>query len=490
MKKAARVAAFFMSARPRGIISALLIEDPIDVNVLPPRRIAAIALSALVLSSCAEFPLPGERPVAARTDPQDIRLGAQFHSEILKATPALDHPGLQAYVDEVGRRLAKHGPQADLAWRFTVLDTPGVNAFSLPGGYVYVTRGLLAYLNSEAELAGVLGHELGHVLARHGSASTGADTDTLRQALAASRAGGYGRERELEANRLGAEILARAGYNLQALPEVMGTLKLQERYVAEHSRADKDMPVTYHGVLSLRSNRDARLRQAVEDAERHAVPLPREGRNELLLKLDGLVFGERPEAVRLRDNLLLHEGLGLALQFPSGWQAQAGAERAVATSPAGDARVEFRRGGDALQASLQQAYAFDEGVRFSEGALSGHPAVFAAGAVRGQPTIAAAVRMAGGTYLIAGIASDAPAYARERNTLRGTINSFRALTADERESVRPQALRLITARPGMTLAGLAQQSPLGDDAETRLRLLNGFYPKGEPTTGQLIKIVQ
>ncbi|MFP5410565.1 MAG: M48 family metalloprotease [Gammaproteobacteria bacterium] len=460
------------------------------MNVLPTRRIAVIVLCGLALSGCAEFPLLGERPVVIQVDPQDVRLGAQFHSELLKSTPALAHPALQAYVDEVGQRLAKQGAQPDLTWHFTVLDSAGVNAYSLPGGYVYVTRGLLAYLNSEAELAAVLAHELGHVLARHGSAPAGAETDTLRQAVMTNRASGYGREREFEANSLGAETLARAGYNPQALLDVMSTLKLQERYVAGQSRADTGMPETYHGVLSMRSSRDARLQQAVAEADRHAVPLPRDGRNELLLKLDGLVFGERPEAVRLRDNLLLHDGFGLALQFPPEWQVKADARRAVAINPAGDARVEFRRGDGGLQASLQQAYAFDEGVRFSEGALSGYPAVFAAGSEQGHPMIAAAVNVAGSAYLVAGIAHDATAYTRERNTLRGTINSFRALSAAERESARPQGLRLITARPGMTLAGLAQQSPLGDDAETRLRLLNGFHPKGEPKTGQLIKIVQ
>ncbi|MEW6413704.1 MAG: M48 family metalloprotease [Pseudomonadota bacterium] len=460
------------------------------MTALLTRRIAVIALSAAVLSACAEFPLLGEPPAATRADPRDAALGAQLHPDILKATPALDHPGLQAYVDAVGQRLAKQGPQSGLAWHFTVLDSPGVNAFSLPGGYVYVTRGLLAYLNSEAELAAVLAHELGHVLARHGMASAAADADSLRQALAASRADGYGRERELEANRLGVGILAQAGYAPQALADVMSTLKLQERYAAEHGRAGAPLPATYHGVLLLHSNRDARLQQLVDDTQGHAVPLPREGRDELLQKLDGLVFGERPGVVRLRGNLLLHDGFGLALQFPSGWQVRADAAQSVAVSPAGDARIEFRRGAGGLQASLQQAYAFDDGARFSEGTLSGYPAVFAAGTLRGQPAIAAAAGVGGNTYLIAGIARDAATYARERNVLRGTINSLRALRPEEREAARPQRLRLVSVRPGMSFAGLAQQSPLGDGAEASLRLLNGFYPKGEPTPGQLIKIVE
>lgn len=459
------------------------------MTALLTRRIAVIALSAAVLSACAEFPLLGEPPAATRADPRDAALGAQLHPDILKATPALDHPGLQAYVGEVGQRLAKQGPPSGLAWHFTVLDSPGVNAFSLPGGYVYVTRGLLAYLNSEAELAAVLAHELGHVLARHGMAA-GADADALRQALAMHRADGYGRERELEANRLGVALLAKAGYAPQALADVMSTLKLQERYAAAQGHAGTPRAATYHGVLSLRANRDARLQQLVDDADRHALPLPREGRNELLQKLDGLVFGERPGAARLHGNLLLHDGYGLALQFPPGWQVRADAAQSVAVSPAGDARIEFRRGAGGLQASLQQAYAFDDGVRFSEGVLSGYPAVFAAGTLRGQPAIAAAAGVGGSAYLIAGIARDAAAYARERHALRGAINSFRALRPEEREAARPQGLRLVSVRPGMSFAGLAQQSPLGGDAEAGLRLLNGFYPKGEPTPGQLIKIVQ
>lgn len=459
-----------------------------------PNRFAAALLAALALTSCAEFPMLGELAVspAPRPDPQAVRLAAELHPAVLRAYPPLDHPALQAYVDEVGQRLAKQTPWAALDWRFTVLDSADVNAFALPGGYVYLTRGLLAYPNSEAELAGVIAHEIGHVVARHGVRSLNAamETGAVLQTLAQDWTNGYGRERELEATRLGAEYLARAGYNPQALLAVMAALKQQEGYASEQARPDERAPRSHHAVSDLRAPRDARLRQAVDEADRHAVPLPRDGRNEYLMQLVGLAFGERPAGGVLRDNLLLHEDFGLALQFPQGWPVRTDAARAIATHPEGDAWVELLHGEGDPQQALQAAFRFDEGVRFSPGVLGGQPALFAAGAQAGRPVIAAAVTLDQTPYLIAGIARDAAAYARERTVLRGAINSFRPLTAEDRKALRPPGLRLVQAKPGTSMAGLAQQSSLGPGAETQLRLLNGFYPKGEPKPGQLLKIVQ
>ena len=132
------------------------------------RRTAGIALGALALTHCAQNPVTGDKDFVLMSEPQEIQMGAQAHLDVLKEVAALDNPGLQAYVDVVGQRLAKLSHRPNLHWHFTVVDSPDVNAFALPGGYVYITRGLMAYLNSEAELAGVVGHEIGHVTARHG----------------------------------------------------------------------------------------------------------------------------------------------------------------------------------------------------------------------------------------------------------------------------------------------------------------------------------
>lgn len=477
------------------------------------RHTAVVILGALSLTHCAQNPVTGDKNFVLMSEAQEILMGAQAHQDVLKAYAALDNPGLQAYVNEVGQQLARQSHRPDLKWHFTVVDSPDVNAFALPGGYVYITRGIMAYLNSEAELAGVVAHEIGHVTARHGvrqqSAQTAAGLGaalgsilvpglnnqtgaTLLQTLAQSWTAGYGREHELESDRLGAQYLAKSGYSPQAMIEVIGVLKNQELYAAEQARRDGKKPATYHGTFDSHPSNDARLKQVVGEAGKYSVAHPREGRSEFLQHMAGVYFGDSPDQGAIRDNALLHEKLGLAIQFPRGWKVQNRPDRVVATSPQDDALIELLQGpqGNQPLETLQKGLTLDAGARYDSGSLSGFPAAFAAGAQQGRPVVAAAVVFNGSQYLIAGMTKDKATYNRERNALRGTINSFHALTPAEKQAARPYVLQVIAAQPGTTMARLAQRSPLGADAETQLRLMNDLYPSGEPRPGQLLKIVQ
>ena len=227
-------------------------------------------------------------------------------------------------------------------------------------------------------------------------------------------------------------------------------------------------------------------------ANKYTVANSREGRAEYLQQMAGVYFGDSPDQGLIRNNLLLHEKLGLAVQFPPGWRVQNRPDRVLALSPKGDALVELRQGPkhDRPLETLQKGIKLDDGARFDSGKLSGYPAAFAAGAQQGKPVVVAAVVFNGTQYLIGGMAWDKTVYERERSAMRCTINSFRAITSAERQSARPYVLQLVTAQPGMTMASLAQQSPLGADAESQLRLMNALYPSGEPKPGQLINIVQ
>jgi predicted Zn-dependent protease len=513
MQKAALAAFCIFAARQRYHFVRRLLEEETDVTPRAFRRIAIIAFGSLALTHCAQNPVTGDKNFVLMSEQQEIQLGAQAHQDVLKEYAALANPALQAYVNEVGQRLAQHSHRPHLQWHFTVVDSPDVNAFALPGGYVYITRGLMAYLNSEAELAGVVGHEIGHVTARHGvrqqSTSTAVGLGavlgsilvpgmgnqagaSLLQTLAQAWTAGYGREHELESDRLGAEYLAKSGYAPQAMIDVIGVLKNQELFAAEQARRDGRQPRTYHGTFDTHPSNDARLQQVVGAANQYTVANPREGRSDYLQKIAGVVFGDSPDQGLIRNNMLLHEKLGLTIQFPAGWRVQNRPDRVVAMSPQGDALVELQQGpkNNKPLDTLQKGIQLDAGARYDSGTLSGYPAAFAAGAQQGKPVVVAAVVFNGTQYLIAGMARDKSVYERERNTLRTAINSFRAITPAEKQAARPYVLKLVTAQPGMTMASLAQQSPLGASAENQLRLMNALYPSGEPTPGQRLKIVQ
>jgi predicted Zn-dependent protease len=495
-----------------GIIRALHSEEEPDVKPHAFRRIALVVLGALALTHCAQNPVTGSKDFVLMSEQQEIQMGAQAHQDVLKEYAALDNPALQAYVNEIGQRLAKQSHRPNLQWHFTVVDSPDVNAFALPGGYVYITRGIMAYLNSEAELAGVIGHEIGHVTARHGVRQQSASTAvgfgavlgsilmpgmnnqagaSLLQTLGQAWTAGYGREHELESDRLGAQYLAKTGYNPQVMIDVIGVLKNQELFSAEQAKRDGRQPGTYHGIFATHPNNDARLKQVVNEANKYSVANPRDGRSDFLHRMAGVYFGDSPDQGVIRKNALLHEKLGLAIQFPPGWRVQNRPDRVMALSPQGDALVELQPGpkGDKPLETLQKGLKLDAGARYDSGSLSGYPAAFAAGAQQGKPVVVAAVAFNGTQYLIGGMTKDKATYDRERSTLRAAINSFHAITPSEKLAARPFVLQLITAQPGMSMAGLARLSPLGADAESQLRLMNDLYPSGEPKPGQLLKIV-
>ena len=479
---------------------------------LPVRRILLTLTGVLVLSHCAQNPVTGRKDFVLQSEQQEIQLGAKMHKEVLREYSALKDAELQAYVNQVGQRLAKLSHRPHLRWHFTVVDSPEVNAFAVPGGYVYITRGIMAYLNSEAELAGVLAHEMGHVTARHGVRQQSRATAvglgailgsilvpglnnqggaTLLQGMAQAWTAGYGREHELESDRLGAQYIARAGYKPSAMIDLVGVLKNQELFDAQLAKKEGREPRRYHGTFATHPSNDERLKQVVREANRYAVKNPRAGENVYLQKLSGVVFGDSPEQGVIRNNALLHEKLGLAVQFPVGWRVQNQSDRVIAVSPRQDALIELRTG-PKHQRSMEtlQNLKLDPGARYVSGKVNGYPASFAAGAMQGRPLLVSAVVFNGEQYLMAGLSRNVKAYNLHSETLKEAINSFHALTPAERAAARPYRIRLVTAQPGTSMAKLARQSPLDHQAVAQLRLLNGLYPHGEPQPGKMLKVIQ
>src|SRR5512135_237686 len=221
------------------------------------------------------------------SEAQEIEMGRNAHPQSLPQYGRYDDENLQQYV----------------------------NAFALPGGYVYVTRGIMAYLNSEAELAAVIGHEIGHVTARH----------SVRQQTGATAAGsalvsGYGRDMELEADKLGAEYLNRVGFEPEAMIDVVRLLKNQEMLEVQMARQENRKPRVYHGVFASHPDNDTRLKEVVRAASQvHNTEDRPDNRDGYLAQIEGLPLGDSRAQGVVRGSRFYHADMGFTVAFPSGW---------------------------------------------------------------------------------------------------------------------------------------------------------------------------
>lgn len=471
-------------------------------------RVLIIALVLALLSGCAQNPVSGRNDFVMMSESQEIAIGRKNDELIKKQYRVYESRALQEYVNRVGQKLARQSHRPDLQYHFTVLDSPEINAFALPGGYVYITRGILAYLNSEAELAAVLGHEIGHVTARHGvrqqSVAQAADisltiasifvpqlnntaVQNITNILGGALLSGYGREHELEADRLGADYLARSAYDPQAIIKVIGTLKNQETMDAELAKQEGREPRRYHGLFATHPDNDTRLQQAVGEAGRLTVAQPFAGRDEYLAAIEGLVFNDNSDQGVVRNNRFYHGELGLTLQLPHGWQVHNLPEVLAAVSPQGEAQLAMKPGGRANGSPEDFARRIaGYGAEISPAEINGLPAA----QIELPDSTGAVIFFDKQAYILQGKAKSRALLARHRDTLLGAIRSFRAMSAEERKQVKPLTIHVIPVWAGDRYAKLAQQSPLGKSAESYLRLINAQYPSGEPQLGQRIKVVR
>jgi predicted Zn-dependent protease len=307
----------------------------------------ALALAALVLellTGCATNPVTGRREFSLVSTAQEDQMGREGYTAVVAEFGIYGDSTVQRYVNGVGQRLAKVSHLPDLDWHFTVIDDPAVNAFAMPGGYIYITRGILAHLNSEAQLAGVLGHEIGHVTHRHsaeqltrqqisglglGLASLLSPTVSRYSAVAQQALGlmflKFSRTNETEADELGVDYSTKAGYDPDEIPPTYAMLKR----VGE--RAGQRLP----GFMSTHPDPGDREARTTELAR-----LARAGRTGLLIRrpeyvhrLDGVVFGSDPRQGYFEGNEFYHPELRFAITFPSGWTFQNARSSVTVTAP-------------------------------------------------------------------------------------------------------------------------------------------------------------
>lgn len=486
-----------------------------------------LMLTAALLTGCGSAvlnPVTGQAERSVMSEQDELTEGAKAHQQVLKEYGVVKDAKVQAYVNNLGQRLAKLSHRDQLQWHFTVLDSPEINAFALPGGYVYVTRGIMAYLQTEAELAGVMGHEIGHVTARHGAqratrqqdaglgvlaatvlgavlesqgvSGAGRLASQVSQTAAAGYVASYGREQELQADGLGAEYLARSAYDPRNMVRVIGVLKDQERFAADQARAAGRPAPTGNSWLASHPSNDARLQQITQLATQYQGSYSDEGRDRYLQVLRGLPFGESAEQGLTRGANFYHPVLGFALTAPAGWQIQNEAEQLAVVNATGDAallvQVAPPTAGKTHEEVIRKLLQPSQG-RVERLTLNGLAATHFVGSrttSQGQIQRLDVTLVSGPQdrlYLLRP-AGQSAALRAAQGALAQAQGSFRPLSGAERTAARAWTIKTV-AYPRGGFAELARVSPL-PSAEQQLRLINGFYTGGEPKVGQLVKVVE
>ncbi len=474
----------------------------------------------LFLSACSSNPATGGQDLVLMSEQEEIELGRKAHQQVLKQYGIYDDQKLQQYVQQIGDKLARNSHRKDLLFRFTVLDSNQVNAFALPGGYIYITRGLMAYLNSEAELAAVLGHEIGHVTARHSvrqhSAASIANIGALIGSIfipgmntyagsqltnifGTALLRGYGRDHELEADRLGAEYLAITGYKPTAMIDVISVLKNQEAFETQRAKQEGREPNTYHGLFSTHPSNDKRLQEVVGLAtELQRSSSPKIAQEDYFSNIDGMVFGDSPKEGITRGNHFYHQDLDFALRFPKGWQVTNQPDRLLFSAPKGEAVIQLTAEDINKRISPRQFMVERLGLNelANEQSLNihGFEAHTATTKIRTEfgrrETRFTVIYQNQMAYILAGTTKESATISRFDPDFMDTMQSFHSLTPNEKILSAPLALKIIQADTTTDYEKLAKSSPLLQMSEETLRLLNDHYPDGRPNSGQLLKVIQ
>ena len=438
---------------------------------------------------------PRRRTVLA-TEYDDRRAGEEQEREAIAELGLLRDDAIQDYVQQVGARLVQHAPERSFRWRFRVVGTWTPNAFALPGGAIFVSRGLVALTGSEDELANVLGHEIAHAALRHASSRDAfvRSTPFAFGWYGAGLVAAYARDQEREADRSGQKIAAAAGYDPGAMARFLRTLDQEERLELGAARLPSFLethPSTTERMAST-STRGQHLPW-------HASAGIARDRADYLRRLDGLVVGADPAEGIFQGSRFLHPDLDFTLRFPEGWRLVNTARMVAGASPERDARFALESAGPGddpkvaagafLAGEAQQIGARIDDARSLE--VNGLPAYQVRGtALSPQGPVAGEVTWiahGGSIYRISATTSVYGA-ARYAGRARAMTMSFRPLMPEERDAFQVERMRIVEARADDDLLALSRRHGNAWDVD-RTAVLNGVLPSARFEAGERVKIV-
>jgi predicted Zn-dependent protease len=477
---------------------------------------AALGLSLTACATASSVSSQSRTGVITQKEAQE---GARAHPQLLaEFGGAMTGPQAQ-YVEQVGKRIAVQSGlgNAESAFTVSLLNSPVNNAFAIPGGYVYTTRQLVALMNNEAELAGVLGHEVGHVAARHSQRrQQAAQRNTLLGGLGAILSGvllgnsgigqqigqgllqgsqlltlRFSRNQEIEADRLGIQYLSRAGYDPRAMSTVLTSLAAQNQLDAQlQGRGDASLPAW----ASTHPDPASRVRGAAQFAQGKAGTAT--NRDTFLTRIDGLRYGDDPAQGVIEGQRFIHPELRLSFAAPQGFYMVNSTRSVNIQGQSGQAQFTLAPFNGNLESYVRSVFA----------ALGGQqqqlaPSSLQRTTVNGLPAAVGTARVNSGNgqvdvTVFAYEFSNDRAYhftaitpAGRASVFAPMFESVRRITTSEASAIVPRQLDVITVRPGDTVQSLSRRMAYDDAQETRFRVLNGLASNQQVQVGQKVKIV-
>jgi predicted Zn-dependent protease len=470
-----------------------------------PRWLTA-ALVATV--ACATNPATGKQELSLVSEGQEVEMGQQEAQKVVASMPVLQNEQMQNLVKQIGMEMAKASERPDLPWNFTVLDDPVVNAFALPGGPIFVTRGILTNMNSEAELASVVGHEIGHVTARHSAsqmskqevASLGLGVASILSPTAAQYAGlaqqglqvlflKYSRDDESQADGLGYRYMMKAKWDPREAVKMFEMLK-------RTSGGDQaGQPPEWMSTHPDPGNRAARATARLKELQQAQINPDTLRRNseEFLRAVDGLAYGEDPRQGFFKGSTFYHPELALQITFPEGWQLQNSPQAVLAGEPQGRAmvQVQLAKGNpdEAIRTFFSgQGFTGVQELQVNAGGLPARSASFGAKTEQGQiEGVTTFLELQGRTFQVLSLAGQGSLGALDP-IHRGVVGSFKRVTDPAILNARAPRIKVVKLSSAMTTEEFNRRYPSVIPFEQVL-VMNGLEAGEQLRAGQLVKQV-
>jgi predicted Zn-dependent protease len=480
------------------------------------RNILISCLSALLLfNNCARNPVTGKREVVLMSEEQELAMGKEADPQIIAQYGLYDNKDLQSFITEKGKAMAAVSHRNNINYEFRILDSDVLNAFAVPGGYVYFTRGIMAYFNNEAQFAGVLGHEIGHIAARHSveqqrNAMLGqigliagiviapdlaqfAETASQGLSLLLLK---FGRDAERESDKLGVEYSSKIGYDAKEMADFFTTL---EREQQKSGAGELPEFLSTHPNPGDRHTTVAQL--ANEWKQKINLTNAKINRDSYLRRIEGIVYGEDPRQGYLENSVFYHPELKFQFPVPQGWSYQNTPQAVQVASKDGKAMMmlTFAQGANPKEAAsaLLQQYKLQV-VESRELTVNGLPAVAMIADQQQQQqqqqqqasirTMSYIIQYGGNNYALIGVSSltDFNNYAP---TFQNSMENFRQLTDPTKINKKPERIRIKTVGQAGTLEQALRNLNMPSNKLEELAILNGMQLNDRVTQGMLIKVI-